>query len=75
MLFLRAYGWAPATEPLFNATEQLHANHPGQRENQDADKDLVGLKGRAGNRDHKTYPGGGGIEFADHDADQCATDR
>ena len=40
----------------------------------DTDEDFIGLERGSRHRNHEADTGGGGIEFADHDADQRATD-
>lgn len=61
--------WPPLVEPPLYAAQYFGPQHAGEGENQDTDKNLVGLKGRAGDGDHKTYSRSGGVEFSHHYAD------
>src|SRR5919108_1384665 len=58
---------APLIKPPFHPGEQLHTDHPSQRENEDADEDFVGLECGARDCDHKTNSGGSSIKLPNHD--------
>src|SRR5581483_108015 len=60
---------------FFNLRKQLHPDHAAQRENADADENLVGLKSRAGYRDHEPDARRGGVKLAHQHADQGAAHR
>lgn len=67
-LFRGADFGAPLIESSFYSGDCLGADHAGEGEYEDTDKNLVGLESSAGNRDHETDSGGGGVKLADHDA-------
>ena len=65
----------PLVEARLVPIDDVGHYHAGDGKNQHADEDFISLKGCAGDRDHETDARRGGIELADHDADQGATDR
>lgn len=65
---------APLIEAGFKFCQHFHGDHTGKGENQDADKNFIGLKRRARHGDHEANASGGGIELTDHNADQRTPD-
>ena len=65
---------APFVKAALEAVDDIGQRHSGDGENCNTDEDFVGLERGSRNRDHEADTGGGGIEFADHDADERATD-
>src|SRR5690242_986854 len=62
----------PLIKASFNPGEKFRADHSRQRENQDANKDFIGLKSCTRNGDHEADPGGCCIKLADHHTHDCA---
>src|SRR6185295_17166195 len=65
----------PFVEFSLGSVDDFRGDHAGYGKYKDADEDLIGLKSCAGDRDHKSDTGSGGIKFSDHDADQSPPDR
>ena len=55
---------------MLKAVDHLGRGHAADGEDEDADKNFVGLERRARHGDHEADARCGGIEFADHNADE-----
>ncbi len=60
----------PLIKSMLDAVYDVGQEHTGDREDQHADEDLIGLEGRACDGDHKANARRCRIELAHHDTDK-----
>ena len=67
--------WAPLVEFSFRPIDDFRSRHTRNGKNKHADKDLIGLEGCAGHRDHEADASSSGVKLSHHNADEGPPDR